>query len=408
MSNEDQIQPLDYDVKLKIAEQEMKLEQAVAGREIFEKWHKENGYTFISADEDPEPVDWMIENYITYNGITLFDAKSKLGKSSIVQELALGAASGTGAIKSLEGGWLFEFQGKPVKTYYLDTENSRSLIIRRMDSLAQEKGLNRKELLASGQLRINCLEVALIPPFLKPDRENIEDDIDRAKEWAAVLKSEGVKFIILDVLSHCYQNEKQGRDEIDRGFIADFFKIINAIKSVTEAAILLVHHHRKGDRAGNESSSGSSQLLRTPTALISLFQEPEKDNPEGNLYTLEINGREIKSRKKWLKSRSSNDDTMKVFDHVPEPVREKKSPGRPGGDRKKVALDILDAVLLDQPAIIDKQITPKEWADAVYKVSLMVPEWQRAPDTVKDYLKKDLLIAGRAKMIQSGIYQIVG
>jgi hypothetical protein len=35
-------------------------------------------------------------------------------------------ASGKGAVKSLDGGWIFDSKGEHIKTLYIDTENSRS------------------------------------------------------------------------------------------------------------------------------------------------------------------------------------------------------------------------------------------------------------------------------------------
>ena len=405
MSTEpEQIGPEQRAEKLRKAGEEMAWDD-------FIRWHKEIGQSFIQADEEPRPVEWMVDGFITFDGITLFSAKSKLGKSFVTYDLAIAGATGTGSIKTPDGRWLFDFKGKAVKTFYLDTENSRSNVIRRLESLANEKGAgSRKDLLASGRLVVNCLEVQNAPPFLDPKRETIEDDVRRAREWGELLGRAGFRFIILDVLSHCYPEEKQGRDENDRGFIADFFKVANAIRAGANACLLLVHHHRKGPSdQGNESASGSGQLLRTPTTLISVSKLPESKNPEGDLHEILIEGRETKGARKILKARGTADGVCRTFDQVEEPVKEKKPPGRQSGDAMKIAEAILDAVLFKDPDVKERQITPKEWAHLVGRVNEAYPEWQKSPQTLRTYLTEELVSAGRVLVIDKarGIYQVV-
>jgi len=405
MSTEpEQIGPEQRAEKLRKAGEEMAQEDLV-------RWHKEIGQSFIQADEEPRPVDWMVDGLMTFDGITLYTAKSKLGKSSLTYDLAIAGATGTGSIKTPDGGWLFDFKGKAVKTYYLDTENSRSLVIRRLESLANEKGAgSRKDLLSSGRLVVNCLEVQNAPPFLDPKRETIEDDVRRAREWGELLGRAGYRFLILDVLSHCYPEEKQGRDENDRAFIADFFKVANAIRTGANACLLLVHHHRKGPSdQGNESASGSGQLLRTPTTLISVSKLPESKNPEGDLHEILIEGRETKGARKMLKARGTADGVCRAFDQVEEPVKEKKPPGRQSGDRRKVAEAILEAVLFKEPGLLDRQTRPSEWLQLVSRVNEAEEEWQKSPDTLRAYLTEELVSAGRVIAVDKarGVYQVV-
>ena len=379
--------------------------------EDFVRWHSEIGQSFIQADEQPMPVEWMVDGLMTFDGITLYTAKSKLGKSSLTYDLAIGAATGTGSIRTPDGGWLFDFKGKVVKTFYLDTENSRSLVIRRLDSLSREKGAgSREDLLASGRLVVDCLEVQNYPPFLDPNAASIDDHVSRAKEWGGLLGKAGFRFIILDVLSHCYPDDKQGRDENDRGFIADFFKVANAIRTAANACLLLVHHHRKGPAdQGNESASGSGQLLRTPTTLISVSKLPESKNPEGDLHEILIEGRETKGARKILKARGTADGVCRAFDQVEEPVKEKKPPGRQSGDRRRIAEAILEAVLFKDPDVKERQITPKEWLELVARVNQAFPEWQKSADVLRGYLKDELVSAGRVLVIDKarGVYQVV-
>ena len=405
MSTEpEQIGPEQRAEKLRKAGEEMAQEDLV-------RWHSEIGQTFIQADEEPRPVEYMVDGLMSFDGITLYTAKSKLGKSSLTSDLAIAGATGTGSIKTPDGRWLFDFKGKAVKTYYLDTENSRSLVIRRIESLANEKGASRKDLLASGQLVLNCLEVKNHPPFLDPKAETLEDNVRRAREWGELLGRAGFRFIILDVASQCYPEDDHGRDENDRAFVANFFKIVCAIRSGANACVLLVHHHKKGPSdQGNEMASGSGQWLRTPTTMISVSKLPESKNPEGDLFEMLIEGREGTGfGRKILKARGTADGVCRAFDQVEEPVKEKKPPGRQSGDRSKTANEILDCVLFKDQGLADRQIKRKEWLELVQRVSPGKDEWPKSADTLWAYLTKELVSAGRVSAVSpaQGIYQVL-
>jgi hypothetical protein len=391
--------------------EELRKAQEQMAQEDFVRWHSEIGQTFIQADEEPKPAEYMVDGLMSFDGITLYTAKSKLGKSSLTSDLAIAGATGTGSIKTPDGGWLFDFKGKAVKTYYLDTENSRSLVIRRIESLANEKGVSRKDLLASGQLVLNCLEVKNHPPFLDPKAETLEDNVRRAREWGELLGRAGFRFIILDVASQCYPEDDHGRDENDRAFVANFFKVVCAIRSGANACVLLVHHHRKGPSdQGNESASGSGQWLRTPTTMISVSKLPESKNPEGDLFEMLIEGREGTGfGRKILKARGTADGVCRAFDQVEEPVKEKKPPGRQSGDRRENAGEILDHVLFKDPGLVDRQIKRKEWLELVQRVSPGKDEWPKSADTLWSYLTKELVSAGRVSVVSpaQGIYQVL-
>lgn len=372
------------------------------------RWHREKGQRFIQADEEPKPVDWMVEGIMTYEGIALLTAKSKAGKSSLTYDLAIAGATGTGAIRTPEGGWLFDFKGRAVRTYYLDTENSSSLALRRLDSLCQEKKVSRREMFASGMLFMTCLETR-DPPWMNQG-DDLEKTIDGAKRFGELLGRAGIRFIVLDVASHCYPQDDQ-RDENDRAFVANFFKVVNAMRLGARACVLLVHHQRKGaSEHGNEMASGSGQWLRTPTTLISLSKLPENRNPKGDLHEILIEGRDPTATfRKTLKARGTLDGRCRTFDQVEEPVKEKKPPGRQSADHPKIAGQILDAVLFKDPDVKERQISLGEWVQLVARVNQGEPEWQKPELVLRGYLKGELVSAGRVLVInkEKGIYQVI-
>ena len=410
-TEEDPFGPITADKMARTAQELKQDEQEEAFAEVV-RYHKEMGQNFIQADEEVREPEWMVDGKIGSDAIALFTAKSKLGKSSLTYDLAIAGASGTGSIRSPDGGWLFDFKGKAVKTFYLDTENSRSLSLRRLTSLANEKGVSLKDLLSSNQLVMDCLEVKNDPPFLAPKGGTLEDNVKKAREWGELLGRAGYRFIILDVASQCYPEDDHGRDENDRAFVANFFKIVCAIRSGANACVLLVHHHRKGpSEQGNEMASGSGQWLRTPTTLISVSKLPEGKNPEGDLFEMLIDGREGTTGfgRKILKARGTVDGGCRTFDQVDELVKEKKAPGRQSGDKRRIAEEILNAVLFKVPDLVERQVKPSEWLQLVARVNIAEPEWQKSEDTLKAYLTKELVSAGRVIAVNKaqGVYQVV-
>lgn len=360
------------------------------------------GLTPLQAGEKVEPVQWLCRDFLTVGGSGLLTGKQKKGKSSLTAALALGAASGTGAVRTLAGGWLLDFQARPVPTYYLDTENPRSLALRRLASLSNENGLQLDPLLGSGALRVQCLEGANRPPFLNTEKPDLNRDLEIASEWAEKMgrKGAGFELLVLDVQSHCYQEDSQGRDELSQGFISDFFRIINAIRKHSGACVLLVHHQRKGTGGGQEQASGSSQMLRTPETLCSLGAVPEDLNPEGrNLFCLETEGRQIeRAGKVYLEAVSSEDRQCRIFRQIEEPKKEAGTPGRKSGDREAAALEALEAAVLKCPETFQgRTFNRREWTEAAGRAGPV----RRSKDTLEGYLDSVLVPAGKVELVSS-------
>ena len=371
------------------------------GREALEAWHVKRGYSLLRSGEEVKPVDWLCKDYFTKESSSLISGKPKKGKSSLIQALALGAASGTGAVRGLDRQWVFDFSGKPAPVYYLDTENSRSLVIRRLTSLADQQGLELDKLLESGALQVNCLEASRCAPFLDPRRKNLDDDLARAEDFASMLKAAGVGLVVLDVMSHCYQ-EDSTRDELSQGFMRDFFKIINLIKNGTGAHILLVHHQRKGAGGGQEQAAGSSQMLRTPETLCSLSSLEDELNPDGDLFSFDTEGRQIaRGGRVILQSGSSADGACRIFRQVEHPQKGERPIGRPKGSKRNAALALLADVCRKAPELLGIEVSPTDWARVAKDVC------QASPETLREYLKTVLVSEGKVESLGGGRYRIL-
>ena len=378
-------------------------------REELNTWHLERGLIALDANEKPKPVEWMCHGIFDFDTASVISAKPKAGKSSMVQAIAIGLASGKGAVKSLDGGWIFDSKGQRIKTLYIDTENSRSLAIRRLTSLAKEIGEDLSELISSGYLTVLALEGSHAAPFLKhKDRDSLEDDIEQATNYGEMAKRNGYRLIICDVMSDCYQQENSGRDELNQGFMSDFFKIIGAMRKSSQAHVMLVHHHKKGDGTGNEQAAGSSQMNRKVGNTVSISALSEDMNPDDDLFIMQLIGREMPKSPRyiWIKAGSSADGACRVFTEVPQPVKEKKAKGAPA-TADKIAREILVGVLLKAPELRGREITPAEWVSHVNRVNALETEWQKTDETLKDYLRFVLTKAGLVEKLNTGIYRIL-
>ena len=396
--------------KAEIAEV-LKQEGKEEGQRDFDLWLTEKGYDPIKPDEVAPAVDWFIKDICPFDGIALLSADAKAGKSSLLYDLAIGSALGTGSIKGPDGKWALDVGGKPVKTLYVDTENSRGLCIRRVDSLCRERGVDKKQILGR-TLDILPLVRKKIVPHLKSDSASMEDNRGTALAFGQRIKKAGYRVVIFDILRDCFPYDELGRGENDGAFIARMYELMSVIVAETGACVLIAHHHNKsGDESkGSKSTSGHNTIQATPHTLLSLFEmRKDYEENEDRDFKLLVSGRETKGGTIHLKGRSSFDDVCRVFESVPKPVKEKKPPGRQGGDRRKIAGDILDAVLFKEPGLLDRQTKPSEWLQLVSRVNQAEEEWQKSPDTLRTYLTEELVSAGRVLVIDKarGIYQVV-
>ena len=412
MSTEpEQIGPEQRAEKLRKAREEMVRDEMLEGQKDFDSWLTKEGYDPIKPDEVAPAVDWFIKDICPFDGIALLSADAKAGKSSLLFDLAIGSALGTGSLKGPDGKWALDVGGKPVKTLYVDTENSRGLCIRRVDTLCRERGVDKKQILGR-TLYILPLVRRKIVPHLKSDSASMEENRETALAFGQRIKKAGYRVVIFDILRDCFPYDELGRGENDGAFIARMYELMSVIVAETGACVLIAHHHNKsGDESkGSKSTSGHNTIQATPHTLLSLFEmRKDYEENEDRDFKLLVSGRETKGGTIHLKGRSSFDDVCRVFESVPKPVKEKKPPGRQSGDRRKIAEDILDAVLFKEPGLLDRQTKPSEWLQLVSRVKEAYPEWQKSPDTLRTYLTEELVSAGRVLVIDKarGIYQVV-
>ena len=366
-------------------------------REELDNWFKDRGLVPLGPNEEPKPVEWMCKDVFTFECSSLFAGKAKAGKSCMAQSVAIGLASGKGAVKSLNGGWIFDSNSKRIKTLYIDTENSRSLALRRLSILAKDIGENLSELISSGYLTVLTLEGSHAAPFIKTEnREGIKDDVELATRFGEILKLNGYRFIVCDVMSHTYQEEDSDRDELSQGFIRDFFKIITLLSHHRGH---VYYHHQRRDGTGSEQASGARRCYSR-----NIISYPGSRDLIPKDYT-HSTVRQRNKRELFVKLSSIRLCYQGIIE-VPEPVKEKRAKGAPA-TADKIAREILAGVLLKAPELRGREITPAEWVSQVNRVNALETEWQKTDETLKDYLRDVLTKAGLVEKVNTGIYRII-
>lgn len=340
-----------------------------APRARLEHWHANEKLTLVKAYEPIPDPDWISEHRFARNTLNIISAAPKAGKSMLCLELAIGAASGTGAVKALNGGWLFPFK-KRTRVYYLDTENGKGITIRRLASICKDRGLDHDLLMSEGWLTICCLRDSEgSAPFR---------DSETAKGFGSVIADAGIEFIIADTMSDCYHTDSSALGENDSPFMREFMRLGMRAVDASGACLLFVHHHVKGASSSSSSqgkAAGSSQMLRKAHSLYSCsFEGP----PSSDLIRVDFEGREfIASGSIRMTGRALPDGGAKVFEEAPEGLKVKA--GRPPKLFKELA-----QVKAGCPKLQKSPWTKEDWFASV------MPFADKGKKTVGGWLTKGI------------------
>ncbi len=355
---------------------------ANAPRGELERWHASEKLRLLRAYEPvPEP-DWISEQRFARNTLNIISAAPKAGKSMLCLELAIGAASGTGAVKALDGGWLCPFK-KRTRTYYLDTENGKGITLRRLASICKDRNLDHDQLLSEGWLTICSLRDSEGgAPFR---------DADTAKGFGSAIAEAGIEFVIADTMSDCYHVDSSALGENDSPFMREFMRLGMLAVDASKACLLFVHHHVKGVSSSSSSqgkAAGSSQMLRKAHSLYSCSFEGPSSN---GLIRVDFEGREFSAPGSFrITGRALPDGGAKVFEEAPEGLKTKA--GRPPKLLKELA-----QIQAGCPRLKESPWTKGEWLAAV------MPLADKGKRTTEGWLTKGVE-AGYIKSHEDGRY----
>jgi hypothetical protein len=220
------------------------------------------------------PGPSMIVDRLLYNGLTILAGKSKLGKTFVGLQIALSVAMGTDVLNDRQ-------VIRPGGVVYYSLEMGENRMGARMRSLLDVEHVTLQNL----TFVWDCLPMAA-------------GGID---QLALLLESKKPNLVVIDTfLAFVKGKGKEGGD-----VLRDQYAEIDTIKRLAdkyETAILLIHHTKKAGKfesgAGVDLVAGSRGVTAACDAVW-IFQK----DPEGEVFSLEITGRDVEEQKLALQFR---------------------------------------------------------------------------------------------------------
>lgn len=201
----------------------------------------------------------IIGSYIRPSSFTLIAGDSKTGKTWLMQSLAISAANGKQWLNNKIAPDADHPDGKPLRVFYVNTEVNEDVFNERLDEVAKSLGLYDFE---RGEI-YNSSFLAHCPT--RPIGETIDVWED---ELIESVKRERAEIVIIDPMYMVLDGDENSVKEM-----RPFVKIIERIGEETKAAIIVTHHHKKGDMTANDiynRISGSGIFTRAPDNIIDL------------------------------------------------------------------------------------------------------------------------------------------
>ena len=182
--------------------------------------------------EPEEVVSWLVEDRIPSGGLALLAGKPKAGKSTMTRDLAFAVARGTDWL-----GW----RTSPGAVWYLALEDKRSEVRRHFLQMG-----------ATGDESISVFTGRTTGSFLS--------------ELHAAAEAQRPALIIVDTM----QRLIQARDLNDYAEVTRKLQPLLDLARETGAAVLLLHHAGKSERADLDSVLGSTALTGSVDTLLVL------------------------------------------------------------------------------------------------------------------------------------------
>jgi hypothetical protein len=205
----------------------------------------------------------IIEGMLAQGDLSLITAGSKSFKSWLALQIALCTANG------------IPFLGRPTlatKTLVLNFELKPPSIKNRLRSIAHRLKCGQKNLYAW-----NLRNKAITPAFL--------DHLTRT------IREQSFGLVILDPLYSMYGVSECDNVENSNPKMTELLSTIRAACEQVGAAVIIVHHHAKGDsstKASIDRASGAGALGRFPDSVLSLIRHEAP-----NAYVVEIDFRDF-------------------------------------------------------------------------------------------------------------------
>ncbi len=194
----------------------------------------------------------LIEGVLYQGSTMVFGGGSKTNKTFAMMDLAVSVAAG-------EPWW--GFNTSKGKVLYLDFELQKTFFRKRLDMIANQKGVTIETLdnFEVWNLRGHAADLSAI--------------VDEILEG---IKDKPYSLIVIDPIYKVLGE----RDENSAGDINSLMNELDKISVASGASIVVGHHFSKGNQAGKESMdriSGSGVFARSPDAILIITPHEEQD-----------------------------------------------------------------------------------------------------------------------------------
>jgi hypothetical protein len=179
---------------------------------------------------DIPPVEYFVKDILQKNGKAMISAAPNVGKSILVQNMALDIASG----KSL---FMEKFPVASGKVLYLDLEMGDSSLQERFQKMCDAKTISGDNLYLKYLPTLNLLE--------EPSRKLIEAWLEESK----------IQVLILDPLGNAWAGDESKQEQVGQ-----LTAYLNTLIKKFGISILVVHHWRKATKdfkSGGQMAAGS-------------------------------------------------------------------------------------------------------------------------------------------------------
>ena len=214
-------------------------------------------YPRLDLSKEAPPTDWLVEDLLVRSEAVVLAGDGGVGKSFFTMDLALNVAGGLGTFLDLP-------LKRSGRVLYVDEENSRDLVLQRLNALAAAKWGMGEGIPAKVQDNLEYLWYAGVDLLGEPEK---------LLEEAVELEPE---LVVIDSLSRVSLGGEENSNP-------DMTKLMRAgvipIARETGAAVVLVHHTAKD----GSTMRGATAIRNSADQVISIIPAEGKDGKTGNL-----------------------------------------------------------------------------------------------------------------------------
>jgi len=205
--------------------------------------------TLTDAFTERPPIRWLVSGVLPVEALAIVYGAPGALKSMLLADLAVCVAAGKPWLVSLPGSDAQAFTvSEPAPVLWLDVDNGARRTADRFEALARAHGVH-----PSAPLHYVSMPT---PPFVAGDAESV-------RNMAARILANGYKLVIIDNLSAIKGNADENSDGM-----ALVMAALRQLTEATGAAIVVIHHQRKGQaRANDGQGTRDGESLRGHSSI---------------------------------------------------------------------------------------------------------------------------------------------